>query len=116
MCTLAWSLEFFGCLRLVLTSISLKVVISVQELVSCIMSLRPRFHIALQRALNDANGRDTEEGLSSEAKATDHDDDDTVRCMVRLFLDITDAYQILVAQGSAEVRSPRIVIRVRVLH
>ena len=69
------------------------------------MSLRPRFHVALQRALNDSNGRDTDEGLSQEAKAMDHDDDDTVRCMVRLFLDITDAYQILVAQGSAEVRS-----------
>jgi hypothetical protein len=84
-----------------------KVVCSLQELVSCIMSLRPRFHIALQRALNDASGRDTDEGLSEEAKATEHDDDDTVRCMVRLFLDITDAYQILVAQGSAEVRLPQ---------
>lgn len=74
-----------------------------QELVSCIMSLRPRFHVALRRAINESNDRDTDEGLSEEAKAMDHDDDDTVRCMVRLFLDITDAYQILVAQGSAEV-------------
>lgn len=76
---------------------------ALQDLVTCIMSLRPRFHVALLRALNDSNGRDADEGLGDEAKAMPYDDDDSVRCMVRLFLDITDAYQVLVAQGSVEV-------------
>ena len=76
-----------------------------QELVGRIMSLRPRFHVALLRAINEDAGKDPDEGLSPEAKQTPHDDEETVRCMVRLFLDIADAYQVLIAQGSEEVRT-----------
>lgn len=67
------------------------------------MAFRPRFHVALLRAINDDAGKDPDEGLSPEARETAHDDDETVRCMVRLFLDIADAYQVLIAQGSEEV-------------
>lgn len=75
------------------------------------MALRPRFHVALLRAINDDAGKDPDEGLSPEAVQTAHDDEETVRCMVRLFLDIADAYQVLIAQGSEEVSWPGIPVR-----
>lgn len=78
----------------------------IQELVGRIMAFRPRFHVALLRAINDDAGKDPDEGLSPEARETAHDDDETVRCMVRLFLDIADAYQVLIAQGSEETVTP----------
>jgi hypothetical protein len=67
------------------------------------MSLRPRFHVALLRANNEHANRDPDDGLGNEARQIPYDDDETVRAMVRLFLDVTDAYQMLVATGRQEV-------------
>lgn len=77
---------------------------ALQDVVTRILALRPRFQLALSRAQNEAAGRDAEAGLAPAARDAPHDDDDAVRAMVRLFLDTTEAFQSLVATGRADVR------------
>jgi hypothetical protein len=76
---------------------------AVQQFIGHVMSLRPRFLVAVKRAHNDAQGVDTESGLSREEAGLE-DDQDSVKGMARLFLNTTESYAALVAQGREEVR------------
>jgi hypothetical protein len=78
-----------------------------QQVMGCMSTLHKRFQVAARRAHNDAQGLDLDASLPPAEAATPCDDDSTVKGMVRLFLDATEAYATLIAQGSEQVRGGR---------
>ena len=78
--------------------------LALQELVACVLSLRPRFLVALKRAQNEAQGRGMDDGLAAAEAAAAYDDDDTIKCVVRLFLNASEAFSALIAMGNDQVR------------
>jgi transportin-3 len=72
----------------------------VQALVPRVMALRPRFHVAAQRAAAERAGRD-------DAPESEHDDaEEEARAMARLFAEVGEAYAELVATAAPEVAAP----------
>ena len=74
-----------------------------QQLVQCVIALHGRFRVAVKRAHNEAQSRETDAGLSAEEVAVAYEDDASVKGMVRLFLNATEAYASLVATGGEQV-------------
>lgn len=77
---------------------------ALQQLVGSVVALRPRFQAAVARARNEAQGRDSDTGLPDQQAALEHEDHEHVRCMVRLFLNVSEAFAKLVASGTRQVR------------
>lgn len=73
-----------------------------QVVVGEVMKLRPRFTAAVAKAKNEAQGLDPDTGIANAHVYAD-DDDEVVRGIVRLFMDIAEAYDSILSTGSAEV-------------
>jgi hypothetical protein len=92
----------------------------VQELIACVLSLRPRYLLALKRATNESQGRGVDDGIppeecisafngsqiSVEERTAVYDDDDTVKCIVRLFLSACEAFSTLIASCNDQAWLP----------
>jgi hypothetical protein len=91
-----------------------------QELINCVLSLRPRYLLALKRASNESQGRSLDHGIPPEEcisafngsqvavqdRAELYDDEDTVKCIVRLFLNACEAFSALIAACNDQVCLP----------
>ncbi|KAF6259150.1 armadillo-type protein [Scenedesmus sp. NREL 46B-D3] len=75
-----------------------------QLLVGRVMALRPRFSVALHKAIAESEGRDG--GNDNDVDDVFDDDSETVKGMARLFCEVAEAYIQLVLAATPEVLPP----------